>query len=142
MSSYPRTLSERQDSLETALHEVKQSDDGFLDRGLAQRLHEAERAIEEVLHETEQERKVLERDWSHIESTANDIVNILTDIAETLDDAGVVDFDTTHGDPQKVLDDEPDELYSLRVYLSGALHDWTEVMHAASDAKEESGGRY
>lgn len=139
MSDWARTLRQRLESLEAALHHTEEAKDDFLDRGDLEDLDRAHQKLKDIHDITESELAVADKDWRLIEDHAETIISLLVDAAEQMAADGLIHFDENHYDTSSAFDDEPTAIHDTRRYIENALNQWYEVRNAATEMVEEGG---
>lgn len=117
--------------------------DQFIEGQDRSKLTRSQGNIHEVIDNTEDELEALNADWELVEEKAGLILDILVDAAQMLADGGLAEWDEENYSLQPALDDEPETIRKVRVYIHHALDDWYEVRNAANEAMaDQTSGTY
>jgi hypothetical protein len=140
MSDYGEAIDRRLNRLDRVRDTLSDIDnDPFLSEDDAELVSEAFSALELLAERTSAEGDLLATDWVGIEDRAARIIEILTDIAESLQQRDLVDFEIDGYRLRKTLDNEPNPLTDLRKNIEIALNAYYDVLMAARNALEDKG---
>jgi hypothetical protein len=140
MSDYGEAIDRRLNRLDRVRDTLSDIDnDPFLSEGDAELVSEAFSTLELLAERTSAEGDLLAADWAGIEDRAAQIIDILSDIADSLQQQDLVDFEIDGFQLRQTLDNEPNPLTDLRKNIEIALNAYYDVLMAARNALEDKG---
>lgn len=133
MSDYKRALEDRADTLRGAIEAAQQANDAFLDPSDGRMLENIVDDLDAILANTEEELDLVDTDWPFVEEKAHSIMLSATEVAKSLADTYLYEFDEERQTLIVQSEYEPQVLLELRKSLNRTLETWHDVRTDASD---------
>jgi len=132
-SDYIGTLEDRLQEIESTSSHADSIVDAYAPEEVEDRVYEIQQILRELEDFTEEEIAVNQADWNTVLGETEMVLDTLYDMADMLENTGMVDFKDQGLEYVTLNDDVPDEIIHLSDFISNALPAFQTAHRAADD---------